>query len=200
MATKSSSDTLDTFKEILCDIDAATEDETDVGKKILFDIKNTMSDRASTETKFNVLLKDYRESVLPEVIENYRNLNEKSKQAVSNMNNFFCGLHTLVHMADASQKSIYETEKAHFNGNVPIDNPSFSKQGQAGTVRLVFTACKAFAIRGDQKNGCHQAFRTYVGDFLKENNTLGLPLQPFKGNRFNILFSNAGHVYFLREK
>ena len=35
MATKSSSDTLDTFKEILCDIDAATEDETDVGKKIL---------------------------------------------------------------------------------------------------------------------------------------------------------------------
>ena len=69
-ATKSSSDTLDTFKEILCDSDAATEDETYVGKKILSNIKNTMSDRASTETKFNELLKDYRESVLPEVIEN----------------------------------------------------------------------------------------------------------------------------------
>ena len=79
------------------------------------------------------------------------------------MNNFFCGLHTLVHMADASQKSIYETEKAHFDGNVPIDNPSFSKQGQAGTVHLIFTACKAFARRGDQKNGCHQVFRTYEG-------------------------------------
>ena len=73
-----------------------------------------MSDRASTETTFNELLKNYRESVLPEVIENYKNLNEESKQAVRNMNNFFCALHTLVHMADASQKSIYKTEKAHF--------------------------------------------------------------------------------------
>jgi hypothetical protein len=27
-----------------------------------------------------------------------------------------------------------------------------------------------------------------------------LPLQPLRGNRFNILFSNAGHVYFLRNK
>ena len=41
---------------------------------------------------------------------------------------------------------------------------------------------------------------SYVGDFLKENNMLGLPLQPLKGNQFNILFSYAGHVYFLREK
>ena len=86
------------------------------------------------------------------------------------------------------------------DGNVPIDNPSFSKQGQAGTVRLIFSACKAFARRGDQKNCCHEAFRTYVGELLKENNMLGLPLQPLKGNQFNILFSNAGHVYFLRGK
>ena len=155
-ATISSSDT---FKEIFCDIDAATEDETDVGKKILFNIKNIMSDRASTETKFNELLKDYRESVLPEVIENYENLKEESKQAVSNMDHFSCGLHALVHIADASQKSIYETEKAHFDGNVSVGNPSFYKKGQAGTVRLIFTACKAFARR-DQKNGCHLASRT----------------------------------------
>ena len=40
MATKSSSDTLETFKEILSDINAASEAETDVGKKILCNIKN----------------------------------------------------------------------------------------------------------------------------------------------------------------
>ena len=200
MATKSSNDTLDTFKEILSDVNAASDSETDVGKKILSNIKNTMSDRASTETKFNELLKDFRESVLPDIVENYDNFNDESKQAVSSMNNFFCGLHTLVHMADVSQKAILETEKAHFDGNIPIDNPSFAKQGQAGTVRLIFTACKTFARRGDQKNGCHQAFKTFISDFLKEQNMLGLPLQPLKGNRFNILFTNAGHVFFLQDK
>ena len=35
-----------------------------------------MSDRAATETKFNALLKDYRESVLPDVVENYETLSE----------------------------------------------------------------------------------------------------------------------------
>lgn len=29
---------------------------------------------------------------------------------------------------------------------------------------------------------------------------LSLPLQPLRGNRFNILFTNADHVYFLKEK
>ena len=50
------------------------------------------------------------------------------------------------------------------------------------------------------KNGCHQAFKVYVSQFLKDNGILGLPLQPLRGNQFNILFANAGHVYFLRHK
>jgi hypothetical protein len=200
MATKSSGDTLDTFKEILSDIDAASDRDDSAANRLLCNIKNTMSDRASTETKFNEMLKEYRDTVLPDVILNFNMLNEESKQAITEMNNFFCGLHTLVHMADVSQHSIFEVEKAHFDGNIPINNPSFSKNGQSGTVRLILTACKSFARRGDQKNGCHGAFVTFVSDFLKSNKLLGLPLQPLRGNRFNILFSNAGHVYFLRNK
>ena len=96
-------------------------------------------------------MKDYRDILLPDVVDNCETLYEDSKQAISSMNNFFCGLHTLVHMADESQKSLYETEKAHFDGNISIGNPSFSKSGQAGTARLVFKACKAFARRGDKK-------------------------------------------------
>ena len=129
MVTKSSSDTLETFKEILSYINAASENETDDGKKILCNIKNTMSDRAATET--------YRDSSLPDVVDNYETLNEDSKHAISSINNFFCGLHTLVHMTDVSQKSLYETDKAHFDGNIPIDNPSFPKSGQACTARPV---------------------------------------------------------------
>lgn len=33
--------------------------------------------------------------------------------------------------------------------------------------------------------------------FLTENRMMSLPLQPFKGHRFNILFQNAACLYFL---
>ena len=61
-----------------------------------------MIDWASTETKFNKLLKDYNESVQPEFKKN------DNKQAVSSMSNFCIGLHTLVHLADDSQKTVYQ--------------------------------------------------------------------------------------------
>ncbi|WAQ95680.1 hypothetical protein MAR_028370 [Mya arenaria] len=51
MATKSSHDTLETLKDILNHIDDVTDDGT--GNKLLVNIKNTKSDRTSTETKFN---------------------------------------------------------------------------------------------------------------------------------------------------
>lgn len=41
---------------------------------------------------------------------------------------------------------------------------------------------------------------TFIKDFLKENGMHSLPLAPFKGSRFNILFHNAGIVYFFHEK
>ncbi|WAR06009.1 LOW QUALITY PROTEIN: hypothetical protein MAR_021378 [Mya arenaria] len=197
MATKSSHDTLETFKDILNDIDDITDDEP--GNKLLVNIKNTMSDRASTETKFNELLQEYRNQTLPEVIGNYEQLCEEEKLSVSRMNNLFCGLHTLVHMADTAQKTVYETEKLHFeDGVIPILNKSFEKTGQPETSRLILTACKAFARRGDPKSGCHGNFLTFISDFLKEHN-MSFPLQPLKGNIFNILFTNLGHVYYFHD-
>jgi len=77
MAIKSSHDTLDTFKDILKDIDEVSEVNT--GNKIPTNIKTTMSDRAVTETKFNNHLATYRE--LPEVMENYNQLCEDEKQS-----------------------------------------------------------------------------------------------------------------------
>uniref|UniRef100_A0A8W8JEX1 Uncharacterized protein n=1 Tax=Magallana gigas TaxID=29159 RepID=A0A8W8JEX1_MAGGI len=106
MATKSAQNTLDTFKEILQDI-ADTRKEThpqSAGNEILCNIQNTMSDRAATELKFNELLESYREEVLPQVRADYNTMNDEEKETVSRLNNFFCGLHGLVHMANAAQK------------------------------------------------------------------------------------------------
>lgn len=88
MATKSSQDTLNTFKEILSDIDCVSKNEQSSAASILINIKNTMSARAATETKFNRLLKEYREEILPTVFNNYENMNIDSQQAINRMNNF----------------------------------------------------------------------------------------------------------------
>jgi hypothetical protein len=45
-----------------------------VSKKMLVNIVATMSDRASTEIKFNELVQDFRRQILPDLIENWSNI------------------------------------------------------------------------------------------------------------------------------
>lgn len=67
MATKSAQNTLDTFMEILQDIDDTKKDihHQSAGNKILCNIQ-IISDRAATELKFDELLESYREELLPQ--------------------------------------------------------------------------------------------------------------------------------------
>ena len=50
-----------------------------MSKKILVNIRNTMSDRAATETKFNRILEEYRTKILPDVIEGYEAMTESDQ-------------------------------------------------------------------------------------------------------------------------
>jgi hypothetical protein len=64
-------------------------------------IVSTMSDRASTEIKFNELLEDYRANILKEHLsESWDMMSDAEKSSVTKLNNFFCGLHVLVHAAE----------------------------------------------------------------------------------------------------
>ena len=63
--------------------------------------------------------------------------------------------------------------------------------------RLIRNACKAFAWRGDEKCGGYASFRVYIQPFLTGNRFVSVPLQPFKGHRFNILFQSAANIYYL---
>ena len=104
MATKSAQSTLDTFKDILDDISFANKETLDIrGNQILCNIQNTMSDRAATKLKFNEILQDNRLTLLPQMHEEFNKLDDAGKEAVSRLNNFFCGLHGLVHMANRKE-------------------------------------------------------------------------------------------------
>lgn len=92
---KSAADTPSTFKTLLDDISTASTTATsDPGKSILLNISNTMSDRASTETKFHTMLESYREEVLPELHANWEEMTEEERQPLSSLSSFFCGLHS----------------------------------------------------------------------------------------------------------
>ena len=70
ISTKSASDTLDTFKQVLNDIETYAENATTpVAKQILVNTKNLMSDRAATEVKYNRLFEEHRAEILPQLIE-----------------------------------------------------------------------------------------------------------------------------------
>ena len=59
-----------------------------------------MSDRHVIGKKFNNLLKDYRNEVLPSVVAEWDALSEDEQVTLSSLNNFFCGMHLVVGMTD----------------------------------------------------------------------------------------------------
>lgn len=189
----SAENTLESLKLILGDIDATLGKS--VGNSILAGIKNTMSDRHVVQKSFNGLLEDYRSEVLPEVVKGWSDLQVEQRERLSLLNNFFCGLHLLVGMAETAAASIGEWENIHFEelaiGAAAL--PSHWKKNESGTVRLIRTACKAFQRYGSGQAGVYLQFSTFLISKGVNHN----PLITFRGNRFNVLFHNAGALYYI---
>ena len=68
-----------------------------------------------------------------------------------------------------------------------------NKPSESATCCLVRNSSKAFA-----KNVVHLELSAYVQPFLQEKKIHTLAIAPYRGNRFNILFANANHMFFLR--
>ena len=143
-----------------------------------------MSDRHSAEKRFNELLQDYRKELLPTVAENWDQMTDTEREQLTRMNNFFCGLHYIVGLADCAEETpkVWEaqtTEKEISNSSI--------------TQRVIPTACKAFHHLGSQQCGTSILFRTY----MKKIEIHKVPLAHFAGNRFNIVFYDGAGVYYL---
>ena len=181
-------DTLDTLKEILEDLDIVHRELgcTEVSSMIVSKLKNTMSDRHAAEKLFNQMLSEYRADILPDVFAGWSELGDKEKEQMTRMNNFFCGLHFLVALADAAEATLKLWES--------VDLDDHKTNATSGTQRLIRTACKAFNHRGSEQAGCSAYFRSY----LREKGIHKIPLAQFRGNRFNILFYDAAGIFYLK--
>lgn len=183
--------TLQTLQDILKQLSESAQKQStsNAAEKIVANIKNTMSDRASAQKSFNSLLTAYRADILPNVTKNWDDLTENERQSMSEMHNFYCGMHLVVNMAEHASESFKLIER-NYSDNSKF---AFHSDNESGTLRLIRTACKALEKRGDEKNGCPLQFTAY----LKRKGIAKNPLIHFRGNRFNVIFANGARVYQL---
>ena len=121
---------------------------------------------------------------------NWVNISDEKRDATSTLNHFFCGLHVIVGMAETALSTLKEWELMYITNEA--SNPTVVKRDtEAGTVRLVGTACKAFQKHGSEQSGAWGHFNS----FLQSNGVQSLPLAKFKGKRLNILFYDAGALF-----
>lgn len=125
--------------------------------ELLSNIKNTMSDRASTENFFNKLLQQYKQEIFPNIQLNFNNLTRNEQQLCSQINNFYCGLHLLIGIADVCEAALKKFETEYLDGKVvgSAQRPELQRyhKAESGTLRLLRTSSKAFAMGEDERNG-----------------------------------------------
>ena len=189
----------DVFRQVLGDIDSvATEaGQSNVAKRIVSNLKNSMSDRCVVQKTYNTLVEEYRKEVLPEIIEGWKDLTEEERTAMARMNNFYCGMHYIVGLADSCAAALKVWESSHFGEGVKVGAELLpgTWQGNGGVARLIYSATKAFEKHGDEAAGCVADFHA----FLSETKT-PLPLEEYRGNRSYVIFRNGAGIYFLHDK
>ena len=151
--SKSARDTLEVWKEIVDDVNKRNEKKAKrknngkdakvgAGTKLMRTIGHTMSDKARTEVLFNTLIEAYINEILPALKEaeaEEEDLDDDERAIVVRLNNFFCGLHSLVHYAEVADKTALAIEENHYGAkeNIPILIPAFRQAGESGAARTV---------------------------------------------------------------
>lgn len=138
MQSGSAAQTLEVLKQVIDDIGKAAEQHGKNGtpSRILTSLKNTMSDRHIVEKNFNELLQTYRAECLPEVLSNWQGMTKEEQLEVTKMNNFFCGMHFMIAMADQADKTLKEWEKLQFGGEKvgAAAMPGIATGSESGTI------------------------------------------------------------------
>ena len=66
-------------------------------------MKNVMSDRHIVQKQFDNVFQHYCASLLPNVVENWEEMNDDIQSNFIKVNDIFCGLHFLIGIADQTE-------------------------------------------------------------------------------------------------
>jgi hypothetical protein len=111
----------------------------------------------------------------------------KSQDSRSDWSNFYCGVHPLDSFAKVSDKCLRNHEKE----SGVSDGKSFTHRSGSRTQALIFAVAKMFHKDGSGVPAEISAYLCTKG--IRKN-----LIHYFVGERFHILFHNAGAVYYLR--
>ena len=111
-----------------------------------------MSDRHIVQKKFNGIFQEYRSTLLPKVINDWENLEPSCQNNITKVNDFFCGMHYVVGLADQAEVALKCWDKLLFEETAvgSLANGEYSK-GESGTYRLI-RICVNLFIPEDVKN------------------------------------------------
>ncbi|XP_064600328.1 uncharacterized protein LOC135466649 [Liolophura sinensis] len=183
-----------TLSHLAENVASTTEEKSLLEAKLLFALKNIMTDRHIVNKKIVKSLEDWRSQMLPEIISS-ADITEEEKTDLVNMNSLFCGLHVIVNMATEAKKAL----KLYQDRNIPREDlgPGFNTNNSR-SYDLIYQVCKALTTgperQSDQKSGYGEEFAVHMEGLKKV-----VKLVPFLGNRFNILFHDAAATYFHRQ-
>ena len=108
---------MDTLLEILDDLDEVRKKilQSEVSSSIIAKVKNTMSNRHAANKLFSQIMSEYRKDILPDVIAGWKDMCDEEHKQLTRMNNFFCGLHFSVALADAAEETLKLWESRLFS-------------------------------------------------------------------------------------
>ncbi|CAC5376815.1 unnamed protein product [Mytilus coruscus] len=84
---------MSSFKNIISDLEQAAQNEPEIVSRLTCSIVSTMSDQGAANPLFNQQLKAFKESLLPDIVENWENLDNNTQAEMAKMSSFFCKMH-----------------------------------------------------------------------------------------------------------
>ena len=159
--------------------------------QLLKTIKNVQSDRHVVNKNYFEQLKIYRASFLPKIIPHFNELSAEEVSKVVHMNQLFCGMHTIIGMANVCKDALKEFENVAASELVT----SGFQKGNARSFDILMEISKAFT-RGHsyQKGGVVDFWESYLHNKNSKNKIVS-----FRGERINVLYVIAAAAYYHRD-
>ena len=160
--------------------------------ELLLKMKNTMTDRCIVNKKFVELLEQWRKEALPKVMEHWDTLSDSVKDNMTIVNDLYCGKHLILNFQEYAGVALNEWEKVEVNGE-KLGREKFLNwsRKESATFLAIRTVCEAFGPDSNPQAGSPVEFADQmelIGDKCR--------LSAYRGNRFNVPFSNGAAVYY----
>ena len=168
----------------LGDVFAENDDEKNRNfHAMLENMVSLMSDRASVMKSFNRAFQEKRQQILGDTSTQLQFL--------------YCSAHFLLGLSHEGEKALKDVQK-HVIGTpvgrdvLPVFR-SFKGAGESAVSRLVRTCCDVLGPRGDDKNGCREAWEAFCDMKGKKSH-----IKSYRSNRFNNFFESAAAIHYHR--